>query len=306
MAAANDSPQDLKINTFIAHTVLPPDSEGFLGLYKCRSFKIVGASSKSAPEYFEESVSPFLPVKELFVESRKCARSRFQYGRCDFIYNGMHIEQDATPIGLDMHTGDAAAFIPTYGKIPWYMKTLPNLKDMTPLGLNLCLGLTEDGLPFPREVGRHRKEIPRLKEGYFYVGPVRNSTPENVHSALPIVQLVPFSLESTVDEMVESWTFYVRKRGIEVKDRPSFVLHRDKKVALGKDTKIRDVIDTRLPRRYFWIPTTQRKPLSIVLPWMKRASMIWLRVLNWLMRMLLRQRRRKGKGKGKGLSLIHI
>ena len=87
-------------------------------------------------------------------------------------------------------------------------------------------------------------------------------------------------------------------RGIEVKDTPTFVMHRDQKVALGKDTKIRDVIDTRLPRRYFWIPTTQRKPQSIVLPWMKRASMIWLRVLNWLMRMLLRQRRRKRRRKG--------
>ena len=79
---------------------------------------------------------------------------------------------------------------------------------MKTLGLNLYLGVTEGGLSFPTEVGRHRIAMPRLKQDfcypYFYVGPVRNSTPENAHSALPIVQLVPFSWESTVDELVES------------------------------------------------------------------------------------------------------
>ena len=94
----------------------------------------------------------------------------------------------------------------------------------------------------------------RLKEASFYVGPVRNSTPENAQTALPIVKLVPDNKESTVDELFDAWTFYVRKRGIEVKDRPAFVLHRDKKVALGKDIKIGDVIDTRVLRHYFCLP----------------------------------------------------
>ena len=143
MAAAKDSAEELEICIYI----VPTDER------------------MSTPESLKESVSPFLPVKQLFVEPRKIARSRFKYGRCDFIFHEMHIEQDATPIGLGMQSGDAVAFFPTFGKLSNTLnEELKELKDrkflvMKTLGLNLCLGVTEGGLLFPREVGRHKKEI---------------------------------------------------------------------------------------------------------------------------------------------------
>ena len=272
--ATSEDRSSITINVLIAPTKLPPDPEDsclevavfsgtlldFTGLQNLPKPKFCPTERLSSSKYMTESVMPHLPVKDLFVESKKCARSRYQYGRCDFIYNQMHIEQDATPMGLWMQTGDSVALVPTFGKLSC------QLKSRKTLGLNLCLGETEGGLPFPKEVIKHgqtdtaeqsdRNLMANMKKlaFSFYVGPVRNSTPENAHAALPIVQLVPFDNDSTVDELVESWAFYVRERGINVKDTPTFVLHRDKKIVLGKNTMIKDVFDPRMQRHYFCLP----------------------------------------------------
>ena len=163
-----------------------------------------------------ESVNPLLPVKDQFVEARRYTKSNFPFGRCDIMYRGMYVEQDATPFGLGMEDNDWVGVFPTFEK---------------------------GGLPFSKDPS---------KETDFYMGPVRNG-----RNALPIRRLVPNnreSMESTVDDLIDSWVLEVRKEGFEVKDTPKFLLYKDKKLALGKNIKIKDVIDTRMQNHYFCFP----------------------------------------------------
>ena len=121
-------------------------------------------------------------------------------------------------------------------------------QDATPYGL----GMQDDDfvaiMPTPKLLSHPRGKV-SFKEAFFYVGPVRNAK-----TALPIRKLVPGSRKSTLDELVESWVFYARKDGFQIKEKPTFVFHRDKKVAL--DIKILDIIDSRMKSHYFCIPTS--------------------------------------------------
>merc|ERR1719234_759668 len=44
-----------------------------------------------------------------------------------------------------------------------------------------------------------------------YVGPVRNSTTQDTHSPVPIVRVVPYTQEATVNELFLTWLNYVNK-----------------------------------------------------------------------------------------------
>ena len=182
----------------------------------------IHAPEKISPHYktgemlLTESVHPLLPVKDLFVGARRYAKYNFPFGRCDIVYRGMYVEQDATPFGLGMEDDEWVGVFPTFER---------------------------GGLPFFKYLS---------EEAVFHMGPVRNGG-----SALPIRKMVPNkreSMEATVDSMVESWVLEARKEGFEVKDTPTFLLYKDKKLALGKNIKIKDAIDTRMQNHYFCIP----------------------------------------------------
>ena len=221
MATAKGSPRALDSNSKINVKIHTPDT-----LWASVWYSQYLKEAKMSP-LLTESVNPLLPVKDLFVEARRYAKSNFPYGRCDIVYRGMYVEQDATPFGLDMENYDWVAIVPTFEK-----------------GVNTYgMSLKECLLPFVKDP---------FKEGSFHIGPVRNGG-----NALPIRRLLPNnreSMECTVDTLVESWVLEVRKEGFEVKDKPTFLLYKDKKLALGKNIKIKDVIDTRMQNHYFCFP----------------------------------------------------
>ena len=216
-----------------------------------------------------ESVNPLLPVKDLFLAARKTAKTNFPFGRCDVMFNNMHIEQDATPVGLDMRPGDNVLLYPTFGKFEGQDQIKDHLcydvlHDRNRPGLNFSIGVTEGGLPL---VDCQTKKllvnvaVDCFKKASFYVGPIRNSTHENAETAPPIVQLVPKNRESTVDELLYAWHSYSYAASIGVggvnfkpKGLPTFLWYRDKKIVMGKKTKIEDVIDERMQRHYFYLP----------------------------------------------------
>ena len=213
MAAAKGSPRALDSNSKINVRIHTP------------MFSQYAKAGEMVP-LLTESVNPLLPVKDLFVEARRYAKSNFPFGRCDITYRGMYVEQDATPNGVCMEDDECVELFPTFVSSRVKEKVLPFLNDL-------------------------------FKESLFYVGPVRND-----RSDLPIRELTPIINresfdESNVDELVETWILEVRKEGFEVKDTPTYVLHRDKKLDLGKNIKIKDVIDVRWRKHYFCLPTTQ-------------------------------------------------
>ena len=95
-------------------------------------------------------------------------------------------------------------------------------------------------------------QVSQIKGSSFYVGPVRNSTPWNYLSALPIVQLA--IRKSTVDELAEAWAFYVKKEEFEILEKPTFLLYNEKRIPLGQKIDVEDVIDMDMKKHYFCLP----------------------------------------------------
>ena len=131
-----------------------------------------------------ESVNPLLPMKDLFAVARKTARTNFPFGRCDVMFNKMHVEQDATPVGLGMQPGDDVLLYPTFGKF----EVQDQMKDRNIPGLNYSLGVSGGGLPLADCLTLGLPDgnivVDCFKYASFYVGPIRNSTHENVDNAL--------------------------------------------------------------------------------------------------------------------------
>ena len=99
------------------------------------------------------------------------------------------------------------------------------------------------------------QRLSRMRESLFYVGPVRNSTPWNYLSALPIVQLAPFvSTRTSIDELAEAWKFYVTKENFEILEDPTYLLYNEKRIPLGKNISLLDVIDMDMKKHYFCLP----------------------------------------------------
>ena len=97
------------------------------------------------------------------------------------------------------------------------------------------------------------RQISRIRESSFYVGPVRNSTPWNYLSSLPIVQLALLH-PSTVDELAEAWNFYVMKEEFKILEMPTYLLYNEKKIPLGQNINVVDVIDMDMKKHYFCLP----------------------------------------------------
>merc|ERR1712105_292619 len=98
-------------------------------------------------------------------------------------------------------------------------------------------------------------KVYHISQASFYVGPVRNSTPWNYLSALPIVQLAPSVTRMfTVDELAEAWGFYVMKEEFEILEKPTYLLYNQKKISLGQNIKVLDVIDQNMKKHYFCLP----------------------------------------------------
>ena len=225
------------------------------------------------------TVDPTLPVRDLFEEPRARMRAFNPSCFCNVVFDAMHMEINATPLGVGMEDDDFVTLVPVYGRcseIVWNCATsLPRTRKTFSLGLNVTIGVDEGGLPIPKELIKHglvnkvgepwvAHKIGNLnlregKEDLFFVGPVRNSTPENAHLALPIVQLVPCNADSTVDELAHAWAFYARKEGIEVKEEPSYLVYTEMKVELGKKHKIVDIIDQTMTKHYFCLPPLPRE-----------------------------------------------
>ena len=100
-------------------------------------------------------------------------------------------------------------------------------------------------------------QIAHIREPSFYVGPVRNSTPWNYLSALPIVQLAPFL--SSVDELAEAWHWHVTKEQFEILEKPTYLMYNEKRIHLGKNIKLVDVIDMDMKKHYFCLPQLKWK-----------------------------------------------
>ena len=88
---------------------------------------------------------------------------------------------------------------------------------------------------------------------FMYIGPVRNGASLD-QSPMPIVSLAPYMVKGTVDNLVEIWKYYVTKEGFRLPEGPFCVTYNGKKVDVGNDTSVLDIIDRSMSKHYFAIP----------------------------------------------------
>ena len=116
-------------------------------------------------------------------------------------------------------------------------------------------------------------------ESSVYVGPVRNSTSKD-SSVVPIVRLVPYTQEATVQELVLAWKYYAQKEAMQqYPQTPRNPMMRDiyfkslglhyliggyhvtynrKEIDMSRSDLIADVIDKSLKKHYFVITGGER------------------------------------------------
>ena len=93
-----------------------------------------------------------------------------------------------------------------------------------------------------------------------YVGPVRNSSSLDRQSLLPIVRLLPHLGKGTVDDLVRIWKHYasgsghVIRNGLRLPEGPFYVMYNGKKIEIGRNTNVTDIIDQSFTKHYFAIP----------------------------------------------------
>ena len=111
-----------------------------------------------------------------------------------------------------------------------------------------------------------------------YVGPLRNSTSEDAHSPVPIVCLVPYTREATVNELFLAWVYYVnkaaqehhpclphdqkklkhyteylRRKGLQHLIGPYRLTYNREEIDVHSGALVADVIDNTLRKHYFVI-----------------------------------------------------
>ena len=89
-----------------------------------------------------------------------------------------------------------------------------------------------------------------------YIGPVRNGTPSEVRSLLPIVRLAPNVATGTVDNLVQMWKSYIATEGYSYRfpEGPSHVTYNEDKIEIGRNIKVMDIVDRSVSNHYFAIP----------------------------------------------------
>ena len=212
---------------------------------------------------------------------------------CDhnvFVFDGMIVEEDATPMGLGLEDGDILGIIPRYnirilGQVNEIVNRFGGLgllnaiicetkRKQVTVGLNTVIGEQEGGLPLLKNkdpelqkqlvqaMHKFHWPIPQrlatsLKEEEeatalpppgptVYVGPVRNATPQNVLSSMPIVQFRGVSNLNSVDQLIDSWSHYTKDAR-----RPTYLMYNNKRC--DKKVGIKDFA-MGLDRLYFSLP----------------------------------------------------
>merc|ERR1719234_1791795 len=115
-------------------------------------------------------------------------------------------------------------------------------------------------------------------ESSVYVGPVRNSTTQDTHSPVPIVRMVPYTQEATVNELFLTWLNYVnkaarqnhpclphdqkklkhyadylRRMGLQHLIGPYRLAYNGREIDVHSGALVADVIDKSLTKHYFVI-----------------------------------------------------
>ena len=96
-----------------------------------------------------------------------------------------------------------------------------------------------------------------------YVGPVRNGISLDQKSPLPIVQLAPHIATGTVDNLVQLWKHYVAKEGFRLPKDHSCVSYNGRKIEVGSNTNVMDIIDRSMKKHYFAILAPGDDPRNI-------------------------------------------
>ena len=205
---------------------------------------------------------------------------------CDhnvLVFNGMVVEEDATPLGLGMEDRgerDVLGIVPRFNvhneeetdEIVEYFGGLSLLgtiinrtqkaKDHVSVGLNIVLGDKEGGFQPGQEAGAtslppsgsqctdHQGELFSV-----YLGPVRNATPDSLLSCLPIVQFQGAGKLTSVGQLVDNWCLHTREHLKRDVRRPTHVMYNNKRCNL----KVR-IMDLELDLRklYFSLPLSYR------------------------------------------------
>ena len=89
---------------------------------------------------------------------------------------------------------------------------------------------------------------------FLYIGPVRNGASCDQKSLMPIVWLAPYTAKGTVDNLVQIWKYYATKKGFQLPEGPFCVTYNGKKVDIGSNTNVLDIVDRSMSKHYFAIP----------------------------------------------------
>ena len=191
---------------------------------------------------------------------------------CDhnvLVFDGMIVEEDATPMGLGMDNRDTLGIVPRYnahnmkekdeivetfgglGLLQTIINRTKRDEKQVSVGLNIVMGETEGGLPLL--INQELKSLSNLKlktgedegakalptlEPTVYVGPVRNATPDNFLSSLPIVQFQGVRNWNSVDQLIDAWCHYTREHSKHL-EVPEYLMYNNKRC--NKKVRIKDL-----------------------------------------------------------------
>ena len=211
---------------------------------------------------------------------------------CDhnvLVYDGIIVEEDATPVGLNMVSRDVLGIIPRYNshnskEIDEIVETFGGLgllqtiisrtkrdaKDERHVGLNYVMGLKEGGMPLlidqelnnlhggvqvPAEAEEGATALPppeRSPGPTVYLGPMRNATPDNIIYSLPILQLQGVSNCNSVGQLIDAWCHYTSKLS-EYVERPEYLMYNNKRC--NRKVLIKD-LGMLMEGLYFTLPVS--------------------------------------------------
>ena len=238
-------------------------------------------------------------VQLYLLKSFKEQRSAFPCVRsckrvdCDhnvLVFDGMIVEEDATPMGLGMENRDTLGIVPRYNannlkEIDEIVETFGGLGllqtiicrtkregKQVSVGLNIVMGEEEGGLPLL--INQELKSLSNLKlttkedEGAtalqtpemspepktVYLGPVRNATPDNFLSSLPILQFQGVSNWNSIDQLIDAWCHYAREHSKHL-ERPEYLMYNNKRC--NKKVCIKD-LGMVMEGLYFSLPMSYK------------------------------------------------
>ena len=205
--------------------------------------------------------------KRSFKEQRSafpCLRSckRVDCDHNALVFDGVVVEEEATPMGLGMKDRDILGILPRYHLLrerEEIMKTFGGPGILTTIisrtirelsvGLNTVIGKEEGGVAlvereekraFPKLSSKKEEEKREAFVKQVFVGPVRNTNSDEKLPTLPIVQFKGVTGLNSVDDLIRSWYHYAllyqkdegqKLDGMKLKKPPTW----DEKMILKKN-----------------------------------------------------------------------